>query len=189
MVCIAGNTISHVYSTYFVLRVVEVWEVCIFWHKGGGNIYGSTGSSLYIHGFAGMLGMCFLGGVALESEALHADLQRNTYYFILLRVLWGMFILMDGGGVLHHSCCTISCKIQQKMLLKIDIITPGFRGERRGNRCLRHKRTKLLVNNYILTKIDTVLCYFPFKDVVISVVSGFKGGKGLYRWNLLGEGG
>ena len=47
--------------------------------QGGGDIYGSTGSSLYEHGFAGMQGMRVLGGVALDSEAMHAELQRNTY--------------------------------------------------------------------------------------------------------------
>ena len=34
---------------------------------------------LYVYGLVGMQGMRVLGGVALGSEAMHAQLQRHTY--------------------------------------------------------------------------------------------------------------
>ena len=57
--------------------------------------------ALYEHGFAGMQGMRVLGGVALGSEAMHAQLQRYTFY-VILKGMRSMLVFMAGGATCSY---------------------------------------------------------------------------------------
>ena len=56
--------------------------------------------ALYVHGFADMQGIRVSGGVALGSEAMHAQLQRYKYYVILkgMRGMRSMLVFMTWGA-------------------------------------------------------------------------------------------
>ena len=69
---------------YSGTRINSYFKVCgdaryVCLDGGGASLY----CALYEHRFAGMQGMRVLGGVALGSEALHAELQRYRYQVLL----------------------------------------------------------------------------------------------------------
>ena len=95
MVCTSYHTISHAKSTYFVLRVAKVCEVCIFCHKGGrkgliwiyGHVVRFVRANLFWYTWFASLIILFL---TYRAPILYCELPKYARYaYFDTRGGWG----------------------------------------------------------------------------------------------------